>query len=99
EYEWGNPHVYLSVREAGTDRVWVVEAFPSTAMKQYGWAKDTFALGDSVVVAGHPARNPERPGLFLQAVRKANAAAWFYDLGGASRGGGPGRRRRSGRPV
>ncbi len=83
EYEWGNPHVYLSVRENGSDRVWIVEAFPSTAMKQYGWAKDTFVLGDGVVVAGHPGRNPERPGLFLQAVRKAGATAWFYDSGGA----------------
>lgn len=83
EYTWGNPHVYLSVRESGSDRVWVVEAFPSTAMKQYGWAKDTFALGDRVVVAGHPGRNPERLGLFLQAVRKATATAWFYDSGGA----------------
>ena len=39
EYDWGNPHVYLSVRETGSGRVWVIEAFPSTAMKQYGWAK------------------------------------------------------------
>jgi hypothetical protein len=83
EYEWGNPHVYLSVRENGNDRVWIVEAFPSTAMKQYGWSKETFALGDRVVVAGHPGRNPERTVLFLQAVRKANAGAWFYDAGGA----------------
>ena len=50
EYEWGNPHVYLSLRESGSDRVWVVEAFPSTAMKQYGWAANTFAPGDAVIV-------------------------------------------------
>jgi hypothetical protein len=83
EYEWGNPHVYLSVRENGSGRVWVVEAFPSTAMKQYGWSKDTFALGERVVVAGHPARNPESTALFLQAARKATSIAWMYDAGGA----------------
>ena len=83
EYEWGNPHVYLSVRENGSDRVWVVEAFPSTAMKQYGWSKDTFALGDRVVVSGHPGRNAARTVLFLQNVRKAGATAALYDAGGA----------------
>ena len=83
EYEWGNPHVYLSVRENGSDRVFVVEAFPSTAMKQYGWSKDTFALGERVVVAGHPGRNPESTALFLQAARKASSTAWLYDAGGA----------------
>jgi hypothetical protein len=83
EYDWGNPHVYLSVRESGSERVWVVEAFPSTAMKQYGWAKDTFAPGDAVVVAGHPPRNPARTVLFLQSIRKAGAQAAMYDAGGA----------------
>ena len=29
EYEWGNPHVYLSVRESISGTVWVVEAFAS----------------------------------------------------------------------
>jgi hypothetical protein len=83
EYEWGNPHVYLSVRETGSDNVWVVEAFPSTAMKQYGWSRETFALGDRVVVSGHPGRNPARTVLFLQTVRKADSTAMLYDAGGA----------------
>jgi hypothetical protein len=83
EYEWGNPHVYLSVRETGTDAVWVVEAFPSTAMKQYGWAADTFATGDRVIVGGNPGRNPARTVLFLRSIRKADAAAALYDAGGA----------------
>lgn len=83
EYEWGNPHVYLSVSESGTDRVWVVEAFPSTAMKQYGWAADTFARGDGVVVGGSPGRNPERAVLFLKSIRRAGASAALYDAGGA----------------
>ena len=25
EYDWGNPHVYLSVRENGSNQVWVVD--------------------------------------------------------------------------
>jgi hypothetical protein len=83
EYEWANPHVYFSVREAGSDRVWVVEALPSTAMKQYGWAADTFAVGDRVVVAGNPGRNAARTVLSLRSVRKADSAAALYDAGRA----------------
>ena len=82
-YEWGNPHVYLSVRENGGNRVWVVEAYPSTAMKQYGWSRDTFAAGDPVVVVGNPGRNPSSSTLFLRSVRKADAAAALYDSGDA----------------
>ena len=78
EYEWGNPHVYLSVRESASGTVWVVEAFASTAMKQYGWAADTFAIGDQVVVGGNPGRNAARPILFLRSVRKA--VGWSIEL-------------------
>jgi hypothetical protein len=80
-YEWGNPHVYLSVRENGGDRVWVVEAYPSTAMKQYGWTPDTFAPGDRVVVVGAPGRDATRSILFLRMIRKADSAAALYDAG------------------
>ncbi len=59
EYDWGNPHVYISVRENGSDQVWVVEAFASTAMKSYGWSPQTLVAGDRVVVVGNPGRNPD----------------------------------------
>ncbi len=79
EYDWGNPHVYLSVRENGSDRVWVVEAFASTAMKSYGWSPQTLVAGDRVVVVGNPGRNPDRTILFLRTVRKADADAPLFD--------------------
>jgi len=79
EYDWGNPHVYFSVRENGSDQVWVVEAFASTAMKSYGWSPQTFVAGDRVVVAGNPGRNPDRTILFLRTVRKADADASVFD--------------------
>jgi hypothetical protein len=77
-YDWGNPHVYLSVREATGDRTWVVEAFASTAMKGYGWSPTTFADGDRVVVTGRPGRSG-RSVLFLETVRKAEATALLFD--------------------
>src|SRR5688572_2114997 len=78
EYDWGNPHVYLSVREAPGDRIWVVEAFASTAMKGYGWSPTTFATGDRVVVTGRPGRGG-RSSLFLETVRKAEATELLFD--------------------
>jgi hypothetical protein len=79
EYDWGNPHVYLSVSEVPGDRVWVVEAYSSTAMKSYGWSPTTFAIGDRVVVGGNPGRNSARSTLFLRTVRKAEATAQLFD--------------------
>jgi hypothetical protein len=79
EYEWGNPHVYLSVREDGSDRVFVVEAFASTAMKSYGWSPQTLAAGDRVVVAGSPGRDAARNVLFLRTLRKAAGGAPLFD--------------------
>jgi hypothetical protein len=78
EYDWGNPHVYLAVREVPGGRVWVVEAFASTAMKGYGWSPTTFAAGDRVVVTGRPGRSG-RAVLFLETVRKAEATALLFD--------------------
>ncbi len=77
DYEWGNPHVYVSVREDGGGRVWVVEALPSTAMKQYGWSPQTLAAGERVVVVGNPGRNAARSVLYLRTLRKADAV--LYD--------------------
>jgi hypothetical protein len=78
DYEWGNPHVYVSVREDGGSRVWVVEGLPSTAMKQYGWSPQTLALGERVVVTGNPGRNAARSVLYLRTLRKADAV--LYDV-------------------
>ena len=72
DYEWGNPHVYVSVRD-DANRVWVVEAFPSTAMKQYGWSAQTLAAGQRVTITGNPGRNPARSILSLRTLRKADA--------------------------
>lgn len=80
EYVWGNPHVYVSVRDEG-GRVWVAEAFPSTTMKQRGWSAQLFALGDRVVITGSPGRNPARSILFLRTVRRGDAL--LYDAADA----------------
>jgi hypothetical protein len=77
-YDWGNPHVYLSVRDTNGqgERVWEIEAFASTAMKQFGWSAQTFAVGDRVVVTGNPGRNPAKTILFLRTVQKSGAVVF-----------------------
>jgi len=77
DYEWGNPHVYISVREDGGGRTWVVEGLPSTAMKQYGWSPQTLTAGERVVIVGNPGRNAVRSVLYLRTLRKADAV--LYD--------------------
>ena len=71
------------MRENGSDRVWFVEAYPSTAMKQYGWAADTFVRGEPVVVGGSPGRDASRNILFLKMIRKADSTVALYDSRGA----------------
>jgi hypothetical protein len=75
DFEWANPHVYISVREdaaaGATGRVWQVEAVAPTSLKQFGWSPDTLAEGDRVSVTGNPGRNPARNIAFLQSIRKA----------------------------
>jgi hypothetical protein len=77
DYDWGNPHVYVSVSEDGGGRTWVIEGLPSTAMKQYGWSPQTLALGERVVVMGNPGRNAARSVMYLRTLRKADTV--LYD--------------------
>ena len=82
DYDWGNPHVYLSVRENGGDRVWVVEGFASTAMKSYGWSPATFAVGERVIVVGNPAPAFDAAAALAPATRPAAAAFRAQSLAG-----------------
>lgn len=72
--EWSNPHVYVSVREAGqagAEATWLIEAFAPTALRQFGWSSDTLMPGDQVVVVGNPARDPVRRMAALQSIRRS----------------------------
>jgi hypothetical protein len=77
DYDWANPHVYVSVREDGGSRVWIAEAFPSTTMKQHGWSAQFLKPGERIVVTGNPGRNEARSILFLRTLRRGDAL--LYD--------------------
>jgi len=94
-FEWANPHAYVSLREtaaAGEERVWLIELFSPSSMKQYGWTATTLAVGDRIKVVANPGRNRARNVAFLQTIERSGAV--LIDaravLGGASRPPPPG---------
>ena len=75
DFEWANPHAYLSVKEAaeaGAERVWLVELVSPSVLKQYGWSPTTLAVGDEVSVTALPGRNRARNIGFLLLLEKSD---------------------------
>jgi len=58
--EWRNPHiwVYLDVRNAdGTTTPWECEGGAPNALTRQGWTRNTFTLGQEIIVEGWRARD------------------------------------------
>lgn len=79
DYDWVNPHVYLTVRDnaAGGGRVWQIEAFPPSTLKAMGWSRDALAVGDKVSVTANPGRDRTRSIASLLTLQKSGAT--LYD--------------------
>jgi hypothetical protein len=79
DYDWMNPHVYLTVRDTtgGSERLWQVEAFPPSTLKAMGWSRDALAVGDRVTLTANPARNREHSSASLLTLEKGGAV--LYD--------------------
>ena len=89
DYDWANPHVYLTIREtsAGGERVWQVEAFPPSTLKAMGWSHDALAVGDRVSMTANPGRNRARNIASLLTLQKAGVTV--YDGTRVFAGGNP----------
>lgn len=58
DYDWRNPHVYISVAdEAG--REWLLEANATSNLSRNGWHRESFTKGDRVYFEAHANVNPE----------------------------------------
>ena len=59
DYEWANPHVYISVMPdaAAAGPIWLVEANAPSAMRRRGWSDASLAVGDFVSLTGNPGRD------------------------------------------
>jgi hypothetical protein len=58
--EWRNPHiwVYLDVREKdGKLTPWQCEGGAPNALTRQGWTRNTFTLGEDIIVEGWQAKN------------------------------------------
>jgi len=74
DFEWLNPHAYVSLREtttAGEQRVWLVELLSPSSLKRYGWTATTLAAGDRITVVASPGRNPARNIAFLKTLERS----------------------------
>ena len=58
-YQWRNPHVYLTVKDANGAE-WVIETGATPIMTRSGWTRDSFVAGDSVSVRIRPDKNPSK---------------------------------------
>jgi hypothetical protein len=73
QYRWTNPHTYLYVETknaSGATVVIPIEGQVTAIMRRLGWAPDTFAPGDRVVVKAHPARDTTRLMALLESAAK-----------------------------
>jgi hypothetical protein len=87
DFEWANPHAYLSLQEtttSGEPRVWQVELFSPSSLKQYGWTATTVAAGDRVKVVASPGRDRARNIAFLQRLERSGALLFDGRVAGAA---------------
>jgi hypothetical protein len=70
-YEWRNPHVELTVRDA-EGVLWLIETDAPATMTRSRWNRDTFAPGDPVSVRFNPNRDAASTSGLLLTVRGAN---------------------------
>lgn len=83
-YEWQNPHVELTVRDA-EGVLWLIETDAPATMTRSRWSRDTFAPGDPVSVRLNPNRDVAVTTGLLLTVRGAN----WVSRGSVARTGGP----------
>ena len=69
EWFWANPHCLLRFdvkNDNGEMTHWVAETQAPPNMTPFGWAKQSFAVGDQVVVTLEPVKNGQPLGRILQ---------------------------------
>jgi len=73
EFEWKEPHVYISIETAdqgGNTATWLIEGRPPGAMSKLGWSRDSLSPGDRITVAANPGRDASRAIALGQSVMK-----------------------------
>ena len=72
EFDWRNPHTYVSVRtaEPGREQLeWEIQLGAAAALSRRGMSRDTLQVGDEVVVSLNPARDGRPYGLVVSIIK------------------------------
>ena len=80
EYSWRSPHVWMKVQgedEHGETVTWLVEGNAIPPLRQRGWSKNSFSVGDLVLAAGNPDKNPNKRIMFLESIRTADGTILY----------------------
>ena len=91
EWFWANPHclLRLDVKDAaGNVLAWVGETQAPPNMIPFGWAKQSFKVGDTVTVTLEPVKNGQRLGRLLQALLPDGKTLVAGAAGAAATAGG-----------
>jgi len=83
EFDYRAPHAWVRVRtrdEQGAEQVFAAEWSNPNRLARDGITKTTLRIGDQVVVAGSPGRNPEERRLHLKAIQRTSDG-WEWPQG------------------
>ncbi len=78
EFQWRNPHVYLSVdmsQENGEVSTWVVQTSSTVSLMRRGWTPDTLTVGDRVSLTANPVRDGRQYAVLEELLTVNNADA------------------------
>jgi hypothetical protein len=67
QYRWRNPHVYIVVKDEN-DVEWTVESDAVAVLSRTDWTRDSFEVGDSVLVRANPERNATKKHALLLSI-------------------------------
>lgn len=83
EFDYRAPHAWVKVKgrdAGGAERVFAAEWSNPNRLTRDGVTRDTLRIGDRVIVAGSPGRNPDDYVLHLKAIqRPADGWEWPQD--------------------
>ena len=70
EFDWRNPHSYVSVQSADGEQLeWEIQLGAAAALSRRGMTRDTLQVGDEVVVSLNPARDGRPYGLVASIIK------------------------------
>ena len=83
EFDYRAPHVWVKIKardDAGVEQTYAAEWSNPNRLTRDGVSKTTLQVGDSVIVAGSPGRNPDEHRIHLKAIqRPADGWEWPQD--------------------